>query len=85
MFVVAAVAKSIFFGLDLMPETELRASGPSSPVMPTWPKFTIAYETKDAAIAVGDDPAVATKEIRRLEYNSATPSKCWGSPRAWVA
>ena len=42
------------------------------PVIPTWPQFTMVYETDGAAIAIGQNPAEITREVRRLEYQSET-------------
>ena len=42
------------------------------PTIPTWPPFTMVYETDGMAVAVGTSPARTTREVRRLEYVSRT-------------
>ena len=37
-----------------------------------WPQLTMVYEADGAAVAVGDNPAVVTREVHRLEFRSKT-------------
>ncbi len=48
------------------------ADGPAGPVIPEWPPFTMVYETNGIVYSIGSSPAVTTREVRRLEYQSRT-------------
>ena len=48
------------------------ADGPPGRVIPTWPPFTMVYETNGIVYSVGSSPPVTTREVRRLEYQSRT-------------
>ena len=48
------------------------ADGPAGPVIPEWPPFTMVYETNGVVYSFGSSPAVTTREVRRLEYQSRT-------------
>ena len=54
----------------------VRAQAPeppaAPPVLPTWPAFTMTYETDGIMYTVGSNPSVTTREVRRLDYVSAT-------------
>lgn len=49
-----------------------RAQAPVAPALPTWPEFTMEYETDGVVYSVGSEPSVTTRETRRLDYVSAT-------------
>ena len=49
-----------------------RAAAQPGPSLPVWPEFTMVYETDGAAVSVGTGPAEVTREVHRLEYQSAT-------------
>ena len=40
------------------------------PEIPTWPPFTMVYETDGVAYSIGEGSAQTTRETRRLEYRS---------------
>ncbi len=46
------------------------ADGPPGRVIPTWPPFTMVYETDGAVYSMGSSPSVTTREVRRPEYQS---------------
>ena len=48
------------------------ANGPAAPAIPTWPPFTMVYETDGVVYSIGSSPSVTTREVRRLEYQSRT-------------
>ncbi len=73
VFIVAWAATSVVFVATS--EIGVKASGPVGPVIPTWPQFTMVYETDSAAIAIGQNPAEVTREVRRLEYQAETQWK----------
>ena len=73
VFIVALAATSVVFVATS--EIGVKASGPVGPVIPTWPQFTMVYETAGPAIAIGQNPAEVTREVRRLEYQSETQWK----------
>ena len=49
------------------------ADGPAGPAIPTWPPFTMVYETNGVVYSIGSSPSVTTREVRRLEYQSPDP------------
>ena len=76
-----ASGQTLRFGLVLLIATVVAASivvmsvwadGPAAPAIPTWPPFTMVYETDGIVYSVGSSPAVTTREVRRLEYQSRT-------------
>ena len=50
----------------------VRAEPPTAPTIPTWPSFTMLYETNGITYSRGGSPAVTTREVHRLDYQSAT-------------
>ena len=42
------------------------------PTIPTWPQFSMEYETDGPAVSVGPGPAEVLREVRRLEFGSMT-------------
>lgn len=48
------------------------AQVPAAPALPTWPAFTMTYETDGIVYSIGSSQAQTTREIRRLDYQSAT-------------
>ena len=49
-----------------------QAETTDAPTIPTWPPFTMEYETDGIVYSVGSSDSVTTREVRRLEYTSAT-------------
>ena len=66
MLIAAVVAKSVVVAMSVW------ADGPTGPVIPTWPPFTMVYETNGVVYSIGSSPSVTTREVRRLEYQSRT-------------
>ena len=66
LFIVALAATGVVFVATS--EIGAKASGPSGPVLPTWPQFTMVYETDGATIGIGQNPSVVSREVHRLEY-----------------
>ena len=50
----------------------VKTQGPEGPAIPTWPSFTMLYETTGITYARGSSQIETTREVRRLEYQSAT-------------
>lgn len=48
------------------------ASDGTRVVIPTWPAFTMTYETNGITVGIGDDPSATTRETRRLDFVSKT-------------
>ena len=66
LLIAAVVATSVVVAMSAW------ADGPAGPVIPTWPPFTMVYETNGIVYSIGSSPAVTTREVRRLEYQSRT-------------
>ena len=66
LLIAAVVAKSVVVAMSVW------ADGPAGPVIPTWPPFTMVYETNGVVYSIGSSPSVTTREVRRLEYQSRT-------------
>lgn len=66
LLLLAVVAVSAFVVVST------RADQPVAPTIPTWPEFTMLYETDGGVNTPGLSPQVQTREIRRLDYQSAT-------------
>ena len=66
LLIAAVVATSVVVAMSAW------ADGPTGPVIPTWPPFTMVYETNGIVYSIGSSPAVTTREVRRLEYQSRT-------------
>ena len=66
LLIAAVVATSSVVAMSVW------ADGPAAPAIPTWPPFTMVYETNGVVYSVGSSPAVTTREVRRLEYQSRT-------------
>ena len=64
LLIAAVVATSVVVAMSAW------ADGPAGPVIPTWPPFTMVYETNGIVYSIGSSPAVTTREVRRLEYQS---------------
>ena len=63
---MAAVAAGVLFAVSA------RAEVPVAPTLPTWPAFTMTYETDGIVYTVGASPPETTRETRRLDYQSST-------------
>ena len=50
----------------------VRADQPASPTIPTWPAFTMLYETNGVTYTRGASGPTTTREVHRLDYVSAT-------------
>ena len=50
----------------------VRATAPDAPTIPTWPSFTMVYETDGVTYSVGSSLAETTREVRQLDYQSRT-------------
>ena len=66
---VAALAAIAVFAVMM---TARIGADTDRPTIPTWPGFTMAYETDGHAYTVGQNPAVVTRETHRLEFTSMT-------------
>ena len=66
LLIAAVVATSVVVAMSVW------ADGPAAPVIPTWPPFTMVYETDGVTYSLGSSPSVTTREVRRLEYQSRT-------------
>ena len=66
LLIAAVVATSVVVAMSVW------ADGPAAPAIPTWPPFTMVYETNGIVYSVGSSPSVTTREVRRLEYQSRT-------------
>ena len=66
LLIAAVVAASVVVAMSVW------ADGPAGPVIPTWPPFTMVYETNGIVYSIGSSPSVTTREVRRLEYQSRT-------------
>ena len=64
LLIAAVVATSVVVAMSAW------ADGPAGPVIPEWPPFTMVYETNGIVYSIGSSPAVTTREVRRLEYQS---------------
>ncbi len=64
LLIAAVVATSVVVAMSAW------ADGPAGRVIPTWPPFTMVYETNGIVYSIGSSPAVTTREVRRLEYQS---------------
>ena len=66
LLIAAVVAASVVVAMSAW------ADGPAARVIPTWPPFTMVYETNGVVYSIGSSPSVTTREVRRLEYQSRT-------------
>ena len=66
LLIATVVATSVVVAMSVW------ADGPAGPVIPTWPPFTMVYETNGVVYSIGSSPSVTTREVRRLEYQSRT-------------
>ena len=66
LLIAAVVATSVVVAMSVW------ADGPAAPAIPTWPPFTMVYETNGVVYSIGSSPSVTTREVRRLEYQSRT-------------
>ena len=66
LLIAAVVAASVVVAMSVW------ADGPAGPVIPTWPPFTMVYETDGVTYSLWSSPSVTTREVRRLEYQSQT-------------
>ena len=66
LLIATVVATSVVVAMSVW------ADGPAGPVIPEWPPFTMVYETNGIVYSIGSSPAVTTREVRRLEYQSRT-------------
>ena len=66
LLIAAVVATSVVVAMSVW------ADGPAGPVIPEWPPFTMVYEANGIVYSIGSSPAVTTREVRRLEYQSRT-------------
>ena len=71
--VVVGVALVTVLGIGVRADaTKPVPPGVVSVTIPTWPAFSMVYETDGAVVAVGADPAQTIREVRRLDYQSKT-------------
>jgi hypothetical protein len=66
LLILTAVAVSVFIAVSV------RADQPVAPTIPTWPAFSMLYETDGETYTRGSSPQVNTREVRRLDYQSPT-------------
>ncbi len=67
--VLILAAISAFVAVAVLPDV---GADTEYPTIPTWPQFTMVYETDGHAVSVGPGPAEVLRETRRVEYGSAT-------------
>lgn len=66
LLMVAAITATAFVVISVP------AEGQYSPTIPTWPAFAMTYETNGVTYSIGSAPPVTTREVGRLDYQSAT-------------
>ena len=66
LLIAAVVATSVVVAMSVW------ADGSTDPVIPTWPPFTMVYESNGIVYSIGSSPSKTTREVRRLEYQSRT-------------
>ena len=71
--VVVGVALVTVLGIGVRADaTKPVPPGVVSVTIPTWPAFSMVYETDGAVVSVGSDPAQTIREVHQLDYQSKT-------------